>query len=426
MTAKPTSRAGKAAKPTKTAKTASRTVKKAAKPTGRATKTAAKTSRTASRVASKATNKAAKTTAKTGKTPNKKVLKELFDLGDNVYRDIRAGRYPSVDVPARIKGNIIFDEGHEQWILGDKTTNRSAGNMAGARPLAQLMWLTAFAQKALTTKTTHTKRSIYYAAYNSPITSYTEQAESDALIEELEVILGRPREDFGVTPGQRALAYGDIDVEYTRRDGTKTRGKLNTVPDGTQIGHSLATAKFVRHDLRMVIVGEKDDVLVRCMEDGICETYKAMAISTNGQATRDTRHMLRRLASELGLPVYVVTDADPWGMHIASVIVGGSTQSAHLRGLAVPKARWLGVWATEMPKLHPKAVLDFKDVDINRCKSLATDPRYASGIWKRELSYFTKHKKKAEIEALGATDMFYLTNEYIPEKLKQAAKGRLR
>ncbi len=175
MTAKPASRAsrvGKAAKPT------TRTVKKAAKPTSRAAKTAAKTSRTASRAASKATNKTSKATNKatkaTTKTPNKKVLKELFDLGDNVYRDIRGGRYPSVDVPARIKGNIIFDDGHQQWILGDKTTNRSAGNMAGARPLAQLMWLTAFAQKALTTKTTHTKRSIYYAAYNSPITAYTE------------------------------------------------------------------------------------------------------------------------------------------------------------------------------------------------------------------------------------------------------------
>jgi hypothetical protein len=82
-----------------------------------------------------------------------------------------------------------------------------------------------------------------------------------------------------------------------------------------------------------------------------------------------------RLHDELGLPVYILTDGDPWGMHIAMVIISGSANAAHLRELTTPDARWSGVWASD--------IVDYKlpsdpltEMDVKRLYELQKDPRY--------------------------------------------------
>jgi DNA topoisomerase-6 subunit A len=120
----------------------------------------------------------------------------------------------------------------------------------------------------------------------------------------------------------------------------------------------------------------------------------------------------------LDLPVFVFTDGDPWGMHIAMVIISGSANAAHLRELTTPDAVWSGVWASD--------IVDYKlpsdpltEVDIKRLYELQKDPRYKEELWQREIKTFFKHKRKAEQEAFSRYGLTYIVDEYLPAKLEQ-------
>jgi DNA topoisomerase-6 subunit A len=158
-------------------------------------------------------------------------------------------------------------------------------------------------------------------------------------------------------------------------------------------------------------------MFTRLVEERAHERFNAILVHTAGQSPRSTRSIIRRLSRDHQLPVYIFTDGDPWGIHIAMVIISGSANAAHLRGLATPDAKWIGVWATD--------VLDYKlptenltEYDFKRLRELKTDPRYNEEIWQREIDIFLKIGKKAELEAFSRYGLTYIVDEYLPAKLE--------
>jgi intein/homing endonuclease len=124
------------------------------------------------------------------------------------------------------------------------------------------------------------------------------------------------------------------------------RLNLASHPDGMMIGPALTNAEFVECKADKIIAIEKGGLFTRFVEEKVHDKYKAILVHTAGQAPRATRSLIRRLNKELDLPVYIFCDADPWGMHIAMVIISGSANAAHLRDLNTPDAKWAGVWAS--------------------------------------------------------------------------------
>ena len=152
-------------------------------------------------------------------------------------------------------------------------------------------------------------------------------------------------------------------------------------------------------------------------EEKAYEKYNALLIHTSGQSPRSTRSIIHRLNSEHDLPTYIFTDGDPWGLHIAMVIISGSANAAHLRGLATPDAKWIGVW--------PSDIIEYKlptepltENDYKRIKELKNDPRYVGDLWQRELDIFLKTGRKAELEAFSRYGLTYIVDEYLPAKLE--------
>ncbi len=112
-------------------------------------------------------------------------------------------------------------------------------------------------------------------------------------------------------------------------------------------------------------------------------------------------------------------NSDPWGMHIAMVIISGSALAAHLRELTTPDAKWIGVWATDIVKYDlPSDPLT--NEDVKRLQELQRDPRYEGELWQREIKTFLKIKRKAEQEAFSRHGLTYIVDEYLPAKLKEA------
>jgi DNA topoisomerase-6 subunit A len=155
----------------------------------------------------------------------------------------------------------------------------------------------------------------------------------------------------------------------------------------------------------------------RLVEERAHDKFNAILIHTAGQSPRATRGIIHRLNKNYNLPIYIFTDGDPWGVHIAMVIISGSANAAHLRGLATPDAKWIGVWGSDI--LHYKLPTEpLTEFDHKRLLELKADPRYKDELWQNELDIFLKIEQKAELEAFSKYGLTYIVDEYLPAKLE--------
>ena len=348
----------------------------------------------------------------------KEVLEALKQLGQKTYDDVESGRFPEFAFPSRSVSNIVYDAKLTQYVLDKINVKRSAGNIKHIRPFTQLLWLAYFADKLVSEGKTSTLRDAYYSSQADAM-EFVDQAESDEIITDLETVLTRAREEFKIYPEERSAIFGDLTIEYTVPRYEGRRLNLNSHPDGYLIGPSLSTAEFVDTSAEMVIAVEKGGIFTRFVEEQVEKKYKAILVDTSGQAPRSTRYMLKRLNKELNLPVYVMTDGDVYGEHIAMVVISGSANAAHLRDLTVPTAKWIGVWASDIVK-YKLPTDTMTEADVKRAQELKKDPRYHGGVWQRELDIFLKIKRKSELEAFSKYGLTFIVTNYLKEKMEEA------
>jgi len=363
--------------------------------------------------------KTAKTKTRSSRIEEKKrvVLEGLKSLGEQVYTQLSQKQWPSVRIPSRSINNIHYDQRTRQYVLGDHYVKRSARNIRHVRPLTQLVWTGSFVDELTNEGKTSTLRDVFYSAQAYEM-SFADQAESDDIITDLETVIGHSREDFNVFPEERSSIFGDLTIQYTVRGYEGKELNLASHPDGMMIGPALTNAEFVECKADKIIAIEKGGLFTRFVEERVHEKFKSILIHTAGQAPRATRSLIRRLNQELNLPCYIFCDADPWGMHIANVIISGSANAAHLRDLNTPTAKWCGVFASDIQEYKlPSDPLT--DLDIKRLYELEKDPRYDGKLWKEEIATFLKYKRKSEQEAFSRYGLAYIVDKYLPAKLKE-------
>ena len=346
-----------------------------------------------------------------------KILTSLENLGDEVYEQLDNGYFPSIEMPSRSTDNIYYDSEIRQFVLGDRKVRRKARNIRHIAPFTKLVWTAYFSHELAAQRRTSTLRDVYYSAQAYAM-KFKDQQESNSIITDLETVLGFSREDFNIFPEERSAVFGDLTIEYTVPGYEGKTLSLTSHPDGVMIGPALTSAEFVKTTADKVIAIEKGGLFTRFVEENVHKKFNAILVLTAGQSPRATRHFIRRLNSELDIPTYIFTDGDPWGMHIAMVIISGSANAAHLRELATPDAKWSGVWATDI--VDYKLPTDpLEEVDIKRLHELQKDPRYKDKIWQREIKTFLKIRKKAEQEAFSRYGLTYIVDEYLPAKLQE-------
>ncbi len=346
------------------------------------------------------------------------ILGELKVKGGAIYNDLINGKFPNFLIPSRSTSNIVYDETLRQYILGSAAALRNSKNTSQLRSFTQLIWLAFFANRLTNEKKSSTLRDVYYSSQAFAV-DFEDQSESDNIIVDFEAVMSRPREDFHVFPEERSSVFGDLDIEYTVPGYEGKKMNLANHPDGYAIGPSLTSAELVDTSAEMVIAVEKGGLFTRFVEEQVDKKFKSIIVDTGGQAPRSTRTLLKRLNTELGLPVIILTDGDVYGEHIAMVIKSGSANAAHLRDLTVPDAKWVGVWASDIEKFKLPTI-PMTESDIKRCHDLKKDPRYQKGIWKKELEEFLKIKRKAELEAFSKYGLTNITDKYLPYKLELA------
>ncbi len=348
-------------------------------------------------------------------------LKELLKVVEDIYEQMKRGEIPEIKLTTRTKQNIEFDENSEVWVYGERKSTRSAKSVRGAYQLLRMVYVIGFLKEQLSQNKSSTLRELYYISENWGIAKFNEQLESDRLIEDLEILTGLQRENFNIRPEEDgATVFGDIKIREKTRRGERIIHCQDDVGEaGYQIPTNVDKLEFIECNADFVIAIETGGMRDRLVENGFDEEYNAIIVHLKGQPARSTRRLLRRLNTELGLPVVVFTDGDPWSYRIYASVAYGSIKSAHLSEyLATPSAMFVGIRPSDILKYKLPAD-KLSDEDIKALNSILTDPRFNTEFWRREVKLQLELGKKSEQQALAKYGLNFVTDVYLPERLTE-------
>ncbi|WP_232688423.1 DNA topoisomerase IV subunit A [Halobacterium zhouii] len=347
----------------------------------------------------------------------------LIDMAAEFYDQFDDGEIPRMSLPTRSKSNIVFDEDAGVWVYGDGESTRSANSVRGARKLLKAVYTIDFLAHQLDDDRSSTLRELYYLSesWDEKEAKFNEQSESDKLIEDLEIVSGVKREDFHMRPEESgAKVMGPLLLrEQTNRGDREIHCQHDVGQGGYQIPNNPDTIEFVECDAEFVMCVETGGMRDRLVENGFDEEHDALVVHLGGQPARATRRLTKRLHDEVGLPVMVFTDADPWSYRIFGSVSYGSIKSAHLSEyLATPDARYLGI--------TPQDIVDYdlptdplSDSDVNALESELEDPRFQSDFWTEQIELQLDIEKKAEQQALASRGLDFVTDTYLPDRLDE-------
>jgi DNA topoisomerase VI subunit A len=351
-------------------------------------------------------------------------LEPTLDLAEQIHAQLSAGEIPRMRLPLRTKQNIAFQSREGVWKLGKALGTRSARKLDGALMLLRTFYLVDFINEMARDRKTSTLRELYYISEGWEEGKFHSEDESNLLIEDLEVLCQRLREDFRVHPEENgASVIGDLTIRERNRKGQVKR--INCRDDVGDGGYSLPfnvekeKIEFVSTGAKFVIAIECGGMVDRLAENGFDEKREAILLHLKGQPARSTRRFLRRLSDELHLPVVVFTDGDPWSFRIFASVAYGAIKTAHLSNyLATPSAEFLGVTASDIENYDlPSDKLS--EQDVRALEAERTDPRFGTAEWRSEIELMLKNGKKAEQQSLAKYGLNYVTDTYLPEKLSQ-------
>ena len=355
------------------------------------------------------------------KTLKVKVSKKLEELGKKIWKQIERGENPVIEIPVRSLSNVIFDEKTKSLVLGEKVAKRYFFHIAHAKKFMQTLLVASFC-KELVDQNLHTSlRDLFYALKrtlpNSKENTFDEQRESDPIVVDLEVTLNVLREQLHLNADVRGRVVGDVVIED--RGDIIDWSKLGS--GGWAIPSNVEDIEFKKVRAKYILVVEKNAAFERLHEDKFWKKHKAILLTTQGQAARGARRLIQRLSTEFDLPVYVFTDADSYGWYIYSVIKYGSMSLAHISDrLGTPSAKFIGLTISDIDKYHlHNWTIKAKDVDIKRAKELMKYEWFKHPRWQKELKLMIKRKIKAELEALSGRGLKFVTETYLPTKIKE-------
>ena len=351
-------------------------------------------------------------------------LRPTLDLASQVYQQLANGEIPRMRLPLRTKQNISFQMREGVWKLGRTMGTRSARKLDGALMLLRTFYLVDFINEMARDNKTSTLRELYYISEGWEEGKFHSEDESNLLIEDLEVLCERLREDFRLHPEENgASIIGDLTLKERNRKGiVKSINCRNDVGDG---GYGLPfnvekeKIELVKTSAKFVIAIECGGMVDRLAENGFDEQHDALLVHLKGQPARSTRRFLKRLNGELKLPVVVFTDGDPWSFRIYASVAFGAIKTAHIsQYLATPTAEFLGVTASDIENYElPSDKLT--EQDVRALNAELSDPRFATAEWRSEIELMLKNGKKAEQQSLAKYGLNYVTEHYLPEKLAE-------
>jgi DNA topoisomerase-6 subunit A len=350
---------------------------------------------------------------------------KLEGIAQSIVKFARQREDPWIDIPTRALSNAQFSAKRGIITMGDASQRRNFFNLGQAKKFMQTVWVAAGCKDLNDQRKTTSIRDLYYhLKHTIPGThenTFDEQSESDPIIEDLEVSIESLREELGLFAENKGAMVGNItlvdngDTIDGRRMGTGGWSVPSIVePD---------VIRFKKCEAQFILLIEKGAVWRRFNEDRFWDRHNCIIIHGGGQPPRGVRRLMYRMHQELKLPVYVLVDNDPWGYYIYSVVKQGSINLAfESERMAIPKARFIGMSSFDAERfgISKTVTIAMKDEDTRRAREIMNYPWFKEKKdWQKEIEHMLKTGVKLELEALSSKDFSFITEQYLPEKLKK-------
>ncbi|MGD0675316.1 MAG: DNA topoisomerase IV subunit A [Polyangiaceae bacterium] len=350
-------------------------------------------------------------------------LSKIDRLARQTLAQAAKGTNPALDIRTRTLSNIAFNEKKKIIELGDKIQSREFFNTAMARKFMQTMLIASKCKSLIDESKTVSIRQMFYMTKHTlegtNENTFEDQSESDPIIEDLEVGIDALREELHLFANRRGLLVGKLtvndsgDVIDLSRMGSGGWG-IPSICEPDSI-------KFIKNSAEFILLVEKQAVWHRLHEDRFWLKHNCILMTSDGQAARGARRLLQRMALELKLPIYALVDNDPWGLYIYSVLKQGSINLAYeSMRMAVPNVRFLGMSASDYKKFQMPRAAEIKltKEDFVRAEQMKAYPWFKDHKWQNEIQGIVDNGFKMEVDSLLTKRISFITEEYIPKKLR--------
>ncbi len=354
---------------------------------------------------------------------DQKTFTQILNLANEVVSAAEMNKDPGLDIPSRTLSNVQYNQKKRFIEMGKATNRRQLFNLNQAKSYMQTMLVASGATKLIAQGKTTSLRGMYYLLKHSiegtREETFSDQSESDNIIEDLEVTINSLREELHLFAKNAGAMVGEITLVDSGDtiDCTRMGSGGYSIPSIVEPG----VIQFRKCNAKFILHVEKDTVWRRFNEDKFWKKHRCILTHGGGQPPRGVRRLLHRMHNELKLPVYCLLDNDPWGYYIYSVIKQGSINLAYeSKRMAIPDARFLGLRAIDFHRcgLSDSVKINLNDIDRKRAKQIAKYPWFEhKKDWQKEIKQLLDNGFKLEVEALISKDISYVTEEYTPQRL---------
>jgi DNA topoisomerase-6 subunit A len=352
-------------------------------------------------------------------------------VATGVVKMVKGGEDPFLEIPSRTLSNVQFNERKKIIELLDgkqrrfffSLLGRRKGEGSQAKKFMQTVRVAEVCKRLIDADDSTSIRDLFYnlkvPVKKSKELIFNDQSESDPIIEDVEVTVGALREELGVHAETKGAMVGPM-----RINDNGDNIDLSAMGSGGWAVPSIVeenVIKFGKHGAKFVLLIEKGAVWQRFNKDRFWEKHKCLIIHGGGQPPRGVRRLTFRMHNELKLPVYVLVDNDPWGYYIYSVVKQGSINLAfESQRMAIPAARFIGMSSYDAAEFGIPSYIPMQltPEDTRRAKEIMAYPWFDKRPWQKEIKHMLRLGVKLELEALSNKNFRFITEEYLPAKLK--------
>ena len=350
--------------------------------------------------------------------PEKEVLTEIEQVFVQAAFSILQGKGLQFSLPSRSKNNQEYVPEVNRLVL--KTTvetmmKRNFAHSSESQKTAIMTRVLDLVYHVLKQGIHVTKRDLFY----SDVNLFKNQRQSDSMLDDVAVMLGCTRSSLHVVASEKGVVIGQL--KFVEAGDVIDCTKMGVGAKG--IPPHLDKVTNIQSDAEFILLVEKDAAFMRLAEDRFYNKYKCIIITAKGQPDVASRMFLKRLKMELKIPVLALVDSDPYGLKILSVYMSGSKNMSYDSGsMSTPDIKWLGVLPSDLDKyeIPDDCRIPMTQADIKQCDDLMKEEFVSNNkSWIKQLKIMKRTKQKAEIQALSTFGFKYLTDVYLPRKLKE-------
>lgn len=359
------------------------------------------------------------------------VVKQIKETAADVESKILKGGKPQMRVPVRSLSNVTYktSKAKEGFFRLKGSMIERTLTVNTVKTFAQTLRMMALSKMHIESGKHSSKREAYYISKNWDEARFAEQTESDAIMDDVEAMLGVNREQIHFRADEHggSVAGNLTVIDKDRRSGKRIEIDCARFGTGSYTVPSVVEHLEFKTKAKFILAIETSGTFERLVEEGYFDTANCILVAMGGVPSRACRRFVRRVADEWKLPVYVFTDGDPYGyFNIYRTLKVGSGNAAHLNEFfCVPQAQFLGVTPYDVEDFdlrdctHP-----LQAVDIKRAQdALKNDPFVIHHVdWQKAIHKMLKTGKRVEQQAFAKHGLDYVVKKYLPTKLKNKEK----